>query len=290
MKAIIFGSNGQDGQFLIDLLKYNNIDVIDSSRKNSSYDGNIEDLIFVENLIKQFVPDYIFHFAANSSTSHNALFENHDAISSGTINILEASRKHSPNSKIFLSGSAMQFKNEGLPIDENSTFEAKSPYAFSRIHSVYIGRYYREVFGMKIYVGYFFNHDSFLRSEKHINMKIAQFVKKVALGFDEKLKIGNVDVMKEFNFAGDIVEAVWCLINQDMYYEVVIGSGQARSILDWTKSCFNLIGKNWEDFVVLDNDYQPEYKILVSNPKLLFSLGWKPKTNFEELVNKMINL
>lgn len=290
MKAIIFGSNGQDGHFLVKLLKFNNIEVIDSSRKNSSYDGNIEDLNFVENLVKQFVPDYIFHFAANSSTSHTALFENHNAISTGTINILEASRIYSPNSRIFLSGSAMQFKNDGIPIDENSDFDAKSPYAFSRIHSVYVGRYYREVFGMKVYVGYFFNHDSFLRSDKHINMKIAQFVKKIAQGFDEKLEIGNVDVMKEFNYAGDIVEAVWCLINQDMHYEAVIGSGQAYSILDWTKSCFNLIGKNWEDFVILDNNYRPEYKILVSNPKLLFSLGWKPKTNFEELVNKMINL
>jgi GDPmannose 4,6-dehydratase len=290
LNAIIFGSNGQDGHFLIKLLRYNNIDVIDSSRKNSNYNGYIEDLNFVENLIKQFVPDYIFHFAANSSTSHTALFENHNAISTGTINILESSRKYSPNSKIFLSGSAMQFKNDGFPIDENSDFEAKSPYAFSRIHSVYVGRYYREVFGMKIYVGYFFNHDSILRSENHINMKIAQFVKKVALGFEGKLIIGNLDVMKEFNYAEDVVEAVWCLVNQEIHFELVIGSGKAYSILDWTKSCFTMIGKKWDDYVVVDNNYKPEYKILVSNPRLLISIGWKPKTNFKQLVNIIINL
>ena len=289
-KALIFGSNGQDGFFLSKLLDINNVDVFSSSRNNSNYNGKVEDKNFVEHLIKMIKPDYIFHFAANSSTSHITLYENHNAISTGTINILESTRKHSPNSRIFLSGSAMQFKNEELPINENTAFEAKSPYAFSRIHSVYTARYYRETFGMKIFVGYFFNHDSMLRSEKHINMKIAQFVKKIALGSDEKLIIGNMDVMKEYNYAEDIVEAVWLLVNQNEYYEVIIGSGKAYSILDWTKSCFDKIGKKWQDYVLVNNNYIPDYKILVSNPKLLFSLGWTPKTDFNKLVNIMMNL
>ena len=290
LKALIFGSNGQDGYFLTKLLKSNNIEVIGSSRINSHYNGKVDDLIFVEELIKKIKPDYIFHFAANSTTSHLALFENHSAISTGTINILETTRKFSPKSRIFLSGSAMQFKNEGLPINEKTPFEAKSPYSFSRIHSVYIARYYREAFGLNIFIGYFFNHDSMLRSEKHINMKIAQFAKKISQGSDEKLVIGNIDVKKEYNYAEDIVEAVWILINQNKYNEVVIGSGKSYSILDWTKSCFDKIGKKWEDYVLLDNKYTPEYKILVSNPELIFSLGWTPKTDFNKLVNLMMDI
>lgn len=290
MKAVIFGSNGQDGYFLTKLLNINNVEVFDSSRNNSNYNGNIEDIKFVEKLIKKVKPNYIFHFAAHSTTSHNAIYENHSAICTGTINILESSRKYSPNSKIFLSGSAMQFKNNELPINEKTSFEAKSPYAFSRIHSVYAGRYFREIYGMKIFIGYFFNHDSLLRSEKHINMKIAQFVTKISSGSEEKLVIGNIDVMKEYNYAEDMVEAVWYLINQEEHFEVVIGSGKAYSILDWTKSCFDKIDKKWEDYVVIDYNYKPEYKILVSNPELILSLGWKPKTDFNKLVNIMMRI
>ena len=290
MKAVIFGSNGQDGYFLTKLLNINNVEVFDSSRNNSNYNGNIEDIKFVEKLIKKVKPNYIFHFAAHSTTSHNAIYENHSAIFTGTINILESSRKYSPNSKIFLSGSAMQFKNNELPINEKTSFEAKSPYAFSRIHSVYAGRYFREIYGMKIFIGYFFNHDSLLRSEKHINMKIAQFVTKISSGSEEKLVIGNIDVMKEYNYAEDMVEAVWYLINQEEHFEVVIGSGKAYSILDWTKSCFDKIDKKWEDYVVIDYNYKPEYKILVSNPELILSLGWKPKTDFNKLVNIMMRI
>jgi len=290
VKAVIFGSNGQDGYFLTKLLNINNVEVFDSSRNNSNYNGNIEDIKFVEKLIKKVKPNYIFHFAAHSTTSHNAIYENHSAICTGTINILESSRKYSPNSKIFLSGSAMQFKNNELPINEKTSFEAKSPYAFSRIHSVYAGRYFREIYGMKIFIGYFFNHDSLLRSEKHINMKIAQFVTKISSGSEEKLVIGNIDVMKEYNYAEDMVEAVWYLINQEEHFEVVIGSGKAYSILDWTKSCFDKIDKKWEDYVVIDYNYKPEYKILVSNPELILSLGWKPKTDFNKLVNIMMRI
>lgn len=290
MKVLIFGSNGQDGYYMTNLLTLKKIQVITSSRQNSNYNGNVEDVDFVGEIIKKHKPDYIFHFAANSTTSHFALYENHSTISTGTINILESARKYSPDSKIFLSGSAMQFKNIEVPINENTAFEAKSPYAFSRIQSVYAGRYYREAFGMKVYIGYLFNHDSVLRSEKHINMKIAQFAKKINCGFEEKLLIGSLDVMKEFNYAEDIVEAIWRLVNQENYFEVVIGSGKAYSILDWTKTCFDKVGKKWQEYVIIDNNFNPEYKILVSDPKLILSLGWRPKTDFNQLVNIMLNI
>ena len=289
MKALIFGISGQDGYYLSELLQTINIKVLGVSRSQGDWiKGDVADFAFVEALIKTHQPNYIFHFAANSTTRHSALFDNHKAISTGTLNILECVRLHCPASKVFLSGSAMQFKNEGLPIDEQTPFEASSPYSIARIQSVYAGRYYRSAFGLKVYVGYFFNHDSSLRSERHVNQKIVCSVKRIANGSTEKLEFGNIDVKKEFNYAGDVVEAVWTLINQDTVFEAIIGSGDAHSIQEWVEYCFKKINRNWEDYVMINHDFIPDYKILVSNPELIRSIGWQPKVDFYKLADIMM--
>ena len=286
MKALIFGISGQDGFYLSELLQTINIEVLGVSRSQGDWiKGDVADFAFVEALIKTHQPNYIFHFAANSTTHHSALFNNHKAISTGTLNILECVRLHCPAAKVFLSGSAMQFKNEGLPIDEQTPFEASSPYSIARIQSVYAGRYYRSAFGLLVYFGYFFNHDSPLRSERHVNQKIVSSVKRIANGSTEKLELGNIDVKKEFNYAGDVVEAVWTLVNQDTVFEAIIGSGDAHSIQEWVECCFKKINKNWEDYVITNHDFIPDYKILVSNPELIRSIGWQPKVDFYKLVD-----
>lgn len=290
MKAIIFGITGQDGYYLNKLLLEKGIEVIGVSRSNPKYiqgcAGNFE---FVDNLIKKNKPDYIFHLSANSTTSHEALFENHQEISTGTLNILESVKNYCRNCKVFLSGSAMQFKNCGLPIDEKTEFEASSPYSIARIQSVYAGRYYREKFKIQVYVGYFFNHDSELRTERHVNKKIANTVNRIKDGSDEKLELGNIDVKKEFNFAGDMVEAIWLLVNQDNIFEAVIGSGKAYSIKEFIKYCFNKIGKKYEDYVILKKDFIPEYQMLVSNPALIESIGYEQKVDFHTLADIMLD-
>lgn len=288
MNALIFGINGQDGHYLSNLLQKRNIQVIGVSHSNGNLMGDVADFAFVEALIKTHQPNYVFHFAANSTTHHSALFDNHKAISTGTLNVLECVRVHCPTARVFLSGSAMQFKNERLPIDEQTPFEASSPYSVARIQSVYAGRYYRSAFGLKVYMGYFFNHDSPLRSEKHVNQKIVSSVKRIANGSTEKLELGNIDVKKEFNYAGDVVEAVWTLINQDTVFEAIIGSGEAHSIQEWVEYCFKKIKKNWEDYVIIDLDFRLDYKILVSNPELIRSIGWKPTVDFNRLADIMM--
>lgn len=288
MKALVFGINGQDGYYLSHLLKEEQIEVIGISRKGNHTHGNVADYSFVESQIKQHQPDYIFHFAANSTTRHFALFENNETISTGTLNILEAVRLHCPATRVFLSGSAMQFVNEGLPINEQTPFEASSPYSVSRIQSVYAGRYYRNKFGIKVYTGYFFNHDSPLRIEHHVNQKIVKAVQRIANGSSELLELGNVDVQKEFGFAGDTVKAVWTLVNQEKVFEAVIGTGEAHSIKDWTESCFESAGKDWKNYLVIKQDFVPEYKILVSDPRVIKSLGWQPKVGFKKLVELMM--
>jgi GDPmannose 4,6-dehydratase len=288
MKAVIFGANGQDGYYLRELCKRKGIEAIGVSRTGEWMHGDVACYDQVAQLIKQHQPAYVFHFAANSTTQHSALFDNHNAISTGTINILESVKVHCSTAKVFLSGSAMQFKNEGLPIDEKTPFQASSAYSVARIQSVYAGRYYRDTFGLQVYVGYFFNHDSPLRSEQHVNQKIIMAVKRIAAGSIEQLELGNIDVLKEFNFAGDMVEAVWKLVNQADIFEAVIGSGDVHSIKDWADYSFRRINKNWQDYVKIVQDFVPEYKILVSNPSVIKSIGWQPKVNFVQLADLMI--
>ncbi len=290
MKAIIFGANGQDAYFLNKLLESKAIEVINVSRKNAIIIGDVSDYKFVYDLIKKHSPEYVFHLAASSSTNHSFLFENNQSISNGTINILEAVRVASPSSKVFLSGSAMQFKNDGVPIDEETAFDASSHYSVARIHSVYAGRYYRDYFGLKVYIGYFFNHDSELRSAKHVNKKIIDELRLIKAGLQSKIVIGDPEVKKEFNFAGDVVNAIWMLVNQDQVHEAVIGSGLAYSINDWIKIVAKLLGLDYNNILVeINENFKSEYKILVSNPIKIKTIGWRPIVSIEDLAKRMLN-
>jgi GDPmannose 4,6-dehydratase len=289
MTAIIFGANGQDGFYLKKLLEKQGCNVIGVSRTGGYLSIDITNYKEVTQLIEQYKPEYIFHLAANSTTRHDTLFENHTTISTGTITLLEAVKNISPQTKVFISGSGLQFVNNNVPIKETDAFEATSPYAVARIQSVYAARYFRKKFGLKIYVGYFFNHDSPRRTEQHVNQKIVRAVQRIMQeGSEEKLILGNIEVKKEFTYAGDIVEAVWKLVNQELVFEAVIGSGKAYRIGDWLAACFAIIKKNWKDYVVLKSDFIPEYEQLVSDPTLIFSLGWQPKVSLEELAKMMI--
>ena len=285
--AIIFGANGQDGFYLDQLLKSKGVNVVGISRSGNWIHSDIGDYEEVIQLVREHQPHYIFHLAANSTTRHDVLFENHATISAGTLNILEAVKLHSPRTKVFLSGSGLQFRNNGLPIKETDEFEATSTYAVSRIQSVYAARYYRSL-GIKTYFGYFFNHESPMRPERHMSKKIACAVQRIADGSNEKLVIGDISVKKEWTYAGDIVRGILTLVEQDDVFEATIGSGLAYSIEEWLEQCFGLIQKDWRDFVTERNDFISEYRVLVADPATIFSLGWKPEVSFSSLAKMMV--
>lgn len=288
MKAIIWGASGQDGYYLSQLLSSEGVDLVNISRSTGFLHLNITDWNDVSELIQLHQPDYIFHLAARSTTQHFAWEENHHTISTSTLYLLEAVRLFSPGTKIFLSGSGLQFKNDGRPIKESDPFDATSIYAVSRIHTVYAARYYRKL-GLKVYIGYFFNHDSPLRSDKHISRMITDAVKRIASGQTEKISIGDMSVRKEWGFAGDIVKAVWTLVRQDSVFEATIGTGKAYSIGDWIRACFEYIGLDPAGHVEEVKGFTPEYKILVSDPATLFSLGWRPEVSFRDLAKMMMD-
>jgi GDPmannose 4,6-dehydratase len=288
MKALIFGSSGQDGHYMHQLLIGKGLEVIGISRSSAEVRGNVADYSFVRSTIEKHRPDFIFHFAAQSTTAHKAIFENHEAIATGTLNILESCRLHVPGCRIFITGSGVQFVNSGKPIHETDPFEASSAYAVARIHSVYAARYYRSL-GLKTYVGYLFHHESPFRKPGHISQLTTQAIKRIAAGSREKIPLGDIAVRKEWTFAGDVAEAMLTLVSQEHVSEAVIGTGITHSIQEWLEVCFAQVGKDWKDFVEPAGDrFTAEYAVLASNPETLHSLGWKPRISFEQLAALML--
>ncbi len=287
MTAIIFGAGGQDGYYLTKLLEEKNIEVVGISRREGFLNIDISSYENVSELIKKYKPEYIFHLAANSTTRHEAIFENHAAISTGTLNILEAVKNHSPFTKVFISGSGLQFKNENQPIKETDAFEARDPYCVSRIQSVYASRYFRTL-GLKIYVGYFYNHDSPMRTERHMAKKIAVAARDISQGKEQQIEIGDLNVIKEWTYAGDVVNGLWLFVSQDNIFEMNISSGIGYSIKQWIIECFNTIGKDYKPYIIEKNNFIAEYKQLVSDATLIKSLGFKPEISFSQLAQMMI--
>jgi GDPmannose 4,6-dehydratase len=287
--CVIFGVNGQDGYYLKSILENEGFIVIGVSRSGNDYiPGDVSDGDFVKNLIITYQPAYIFHLAANSSTNHNTLFENYQTISTGSLNILAAVHKHSKHSKVFISGSGLQFVNVGNPISETDCFEARDSYSMARIQSVYTARYFRSL-GIHVYIGYFFHHDSPLRHVRHLNMKIIKTALKIKNGTEDFLEIGNPNVTKEFNHAYDMMSAVWCLIKQDEIFEATIGSGIGYSIKDWINICFKIIGLDEDEYIKTKPNYNSDFLAMISNPETIKSLGWKPIYDIHYLANDMIN-
>jgi GDPmannose 4,6-dehydratase len=287
VRALIFGISGQDGHYLSEICRANGIEPIGVSRSSPNRPGDISDYAQVESLIRAHMPSYVFHLAANSTTRHSALFENHATIVMGTLNVLEVVRLHCPTAKVFITGSGVQFVNQGAPIFEHDEFQAGSAYALARIQSVYAARYFRSL-GVQTYVGYLFHHESPLRKENHVSQMIVRAVQRIANGSDEILQIGDPSVEKEWTFAGDIAAAILALVQQDQITEATIGSGITYTIEDWLRVCFASIGRKWQDHVEVRRNFTPEYRRLVSDPTTVHSLGWQPRVEFEALARLML--
>jgi GDPmannose 4,6-dehydratase len=288
MNTLIFGGNGQDGLYMQRLLRQRGETCIAVHRSGvGETEADIVDYAVVERLLRIHKPARIFHFAANSTTRHSALFENHATISTGTLNILEAVKAQGLQSKVFITGSGVQFLNQGLPISEADPFAANSAYAIARIQSVYAARYFRSL-GIPVYVGYLFHHESPERKASHVAKMIAEAVRRIARGSTEKISLGDISVRKEWSFAGDIVEGMDVLMQQDDVFEATIGSGQGFSISDWLQACFELINCDWQDHVVTQSNFVPEYKCLISNPATMSKLGWRAETDLQTLARLMV--
>ena len=181
--CIVFGGNSQDGFYLDALCMKKGMKVMSVSRSAGDILGDVSEYQFVEGLIKEYMPAYVFHLAANSTTRHDAILENYQTICIGSCNILEAVKRFSPKTRVFITGSGLQFKNHGLPISECDPFVFDSAYAVVRNNSVECARYYRSL-GLQVYVGYLFHHESPMRKPNHVSKMIALAARRIANGSD----------------------------------------------------------------------------------------------------------
>jgi GDPmannose 4,6-dehydratase len=287
MKALVFGASGQDGHYVDALLRREGVETVGISRSGAWQRGDVGKRADVEDAIRALRPDYVFHLAACSTTRHDAGLENHETIATGTLNILESAYRHAPQARVFIAGSGVQFTNRGQPIDEDANFEASSLYAVARIQSVYAARYYRSR-GLRTFVGYLFHHESPLRKPSHMSMRIALAARRIARE-GGRLEVGDPSVVKEWTFAGDVAQAMLCLLRQDDVSEAVIGSGEGHSIEEWLERCFGLAGLAWRDHVDVVPGFAVEYTRLISRPERLRALGWSPTVSFAALAEMLMH-
>jgi GDPmannose 4,6-dehydratase len=286
-RALIFGASGQDGRYLSQICSEREIDAVTVARSDGwRYQGSVADAAFVEQLVRS-QPDIIFHLAANSTTSHHALRENHETIVTGTLNILESVLRHSPASRVLIVGSGTQFRNRGRPISEDCEFDASSAYAVARIQSVYAARYYRRL-GLRVYVAYLFHHESPYRRPHHVSRMIIDGIKRIVAGSTERVVIGDPSVEKEWAYAKDVATGMFTLVEQDVVHEATIGTGIAHSIGDFLAEAFGQAGLSLKENLEFRNDYRAEYARLVSDPRTMTELGWRATTNLEQLVRIML--
>lgn len=294
MHVIITGAAGQDSWYLQFLLKSLGLEfslVGVAPPHESCSIGNFE---HVCNLIRTTKPSHIFHFAAKSSARHEHLFSNHTALVTGTMNLLEACRLHAPETRIFLCGSGLQFENTGISISEDAPFAVRSAYACARVQSVYLGRYYREHFQLNVFVGYLYGHESPRRPESFVSKKLTSAALSAQRDRNQRCEVGNLSVMREFGYAGDIVCGMWLLANQtissDTIWEANVCTGVAISLADWAETAFALVGLKASDFVYESPHFKTDYAVLVGQPSKILSLGWVAKVDRVALCRMMLGL
>lgn len=279
MKAVVTGSEGQDAKYLIPLLEEEGYEVIKIPKV--SVHGDVCFLPNVEKWIKT-KPEFVFHLAASSSTDHRAAIQNCEAIGDGTFNILESALRHSPETKIFIAGSALQFVNNGHPIKETDPMSFESHYACVRNYSTMLCRYYRTN-GLKIWNGFFFGHDSPYRKPEYVSQKIA-----IAAAGASVIEIGDLSVEKEWTFAGDSVSAIWKLVNQDVVFEANICTGKSHSVAEWADACFSFRDLDYRNYVKEPIEFEPQYKRMVGDSTRIRSTGWEPTASLREVASVMV--
>ena len=287
--AMILGGGGQDGYFLNELLSSQGYKVILFTHKGGEAGPPLDVSEFdkVEENIRKYRPDLVFHLAARSSTRHEFVLENHRAIVDGTLSILEAIDRHVPEAKVFIASSGLVFRNRGNPINEDCELVTDTAYALARVEALHIARYYRQR-GRRVYVGFLFNHESPMRPPHSVVRKIARGVLAIQRGEHQSLSIGNATVVREWMWAGDAASAMLLMLGQDKIVEACIGDGIGRSLRQYAATCCRIAGIELDGYLEETPGYEAEYASLVSDPSRMKSIGWEPQFDMVHLAERML--
>ena len=273
MKALICGVGGQDGAYLAQLLLAKGYEVIGTSRDSmvAPFDSlvhleirdqiqtvsmAINDFRSVLSTLKRFLPDEVYNLAGQSSVglSFEQPVETMESISGGTLNLLEAIRFIDYPIRFYNAGSSECFGDTGvLPANELSPFKPRSPYAVAKASSYWIVSNYREAYALFACTGILFNHESPIRPGRFVTQKIVHSASKIAQGHQEKLRLGNIFIERDWGWAPDYVEAMWRMLNATEPDDYVIATGRTVSLEYFTSKVFDHFGLNWRDHVVTDS-------------------------------------
>jgi len=312
--ALITGILGQDGPYLAKFLlkkdykvygmvrrysnpNFENLDFLGITDKIEYVEGDMTDEASLLNLIRTLRPDEVYNLAAQSfvgssfeqaklTTEVNAL---------GPLYLLNAIKYFSPTTRFYQASTSEMFglRNTNGYQDEKTPFHPRSPYGVSKVYAYWITVNYREAYGIFACNGILFNHESPIRGVQFVTRKITDGVARIKLGLSKELRLGNLEAKRDWGFAGDYVEAMYLMLQQDTADDYVVGTGENHSVKEFVELAFSYAGiKDWQKYVKIDPQFKRPAEVpnLKANPKKAFKkLGWRPKVSFEKLVKMMVD-
>ena len=310
-KALILGVTGQDGTYLSEFLLKKNYDVFGTFRRTSHKcferleEINIFDQIHtiktdladqgsIQNAIKQSNPDEIYNLAAQSfvGTSFEQPILTSDITGLGTLRVLEAIKQVKHDVKFYQASSSEMFGNYSEMKNEHSPFLPRSPYGVAKVFAHNMVNHYREAYDLFASCGILFNHESPLRGLEFVTRRISYELAQIKFKKKNKIHLGNLNAKRDWGFAGDYVEAMWLMMQQDHPDDYVIATGESHSVEEFLSLATEIAGLgDWHDLVEIDKELlrPTDIEDLVGNSsKARKELGWKPKVNFKELVKMMV--
>jgi GDPmannose 4,6-dehydratase len=308
-RALITGITGQDGSYLAEHLLEQGYLVYGMARRSSSQhfdrirhifdrvelvEGDLTDQSSLDDAIKIIAPDEVYNLASQSfvPTSWNQPVLTADVTGTGVTRMLEAIRKHKPDARFYQASTSEMFgKVQETPQNERTPFYPRSPYGVAKVYAHWITINYRESYNIYACSGICFNHESPRRGLEFISRKVTDGVARIKLGLADKLRLGNLDARRDWGFAGDYVEAMWLMLQQDQPEDYVIATGESHSVRDLVDIAFSHVGLPVEPHVVVDPKlFRPaEVDILVGDPsKAKAKLAWTPRLSFQEMIHMMV--
>jgi GDPmannose 4,6-dehydratase len=307
--ALITGITGQDGSYLAEFLLSKGYDVVGMVRRSSTVtferiqhiqndidiaQGDLHDQSSLVAALEQYKPDEIYNLAAQSfvATSWSQAVLTGEVTALGVTRLLESIRLVSPKARFYQASSSEMFgKAVETPQKETTNFYPRSPYGVAKVYGHWITVNYRESYGLYTVSGILFNHESPRRGLEFVTRKISHGAASIKLGLAKELRLGNLEARRDWGFAGEYVQAMWEMLQQEKPEDFVIGTGETHSVREFADLAFKCVGLNYEDYVVQDQRFlrPSEVDILVSDSaKARQKLGWKPKVKFRGLVEMMV--
>jgi len=308
-RALITGITGQDGAFLAELLLQKGYEVHGMVRRSSTenferiahlgnnitlHQADLLDQLSIVRLIREVKPDELYNLAAQSfvPTSFEQPLLTGEFTGLGVARVLEAVRNVDRHIRVYQASSSEMFgcvREE--PQNEKTPFWPRSPYGVAKVYGYWITVNYRESYDIFACNGILFNHESELRGKEFVTRKITDTVARIKHGQATELRLGNLDALRDWGYAGDYVRAMWMILNHNKPDDYVVATGEKHSVREFVQLAFEFAGLDWEKYVVVDQKYFRPAEVTTlcgDSTKIRETLGWKPEVSFADLVNKMM--